>query len=148
LVVLRAEEPASVRPPEAAERRMRVGVQIGVLVMMAMVRRPPQRALLSRRASDAGEHELKDTTRAVRPVREIAMVSTRDAEHANGVHRRAEADRFPRDTGPERAQTRHVKTEERDTPDPFDAFAVRDRIVPNALGGCLHCRPIPANSNT
>jgi hypothetical protein len=53
---------------------------VGVLVMVAVMRRPPQRALLGRHAAQPGEHELEPARGLEGPVREVAMVATGDAE--------------------------------------------------------------------
>ena len=51
-------------------------------VVVPVVRRPPQHALLRRRRAHEGEDELEDTVRLVRPVTEVAVVAGGDADQA------------------------------------------------------------------
>ena len=56
-----ADNPAEVRPPKAfLHRRMNVPFLVAVLVMSAMMCRPPQRALLHCRSPKQRKHKLKD----------------------------------------------------------------------------------------
>ena len=57
-------EPADVAAPEpVAQRRMAVFLLVGVRMMMAMVRRPPERPALRRRCAEQREHELRGAAR-------------------------------------------------------------------------------------
>src|SRR3954464_8874486 len=68
-----AGNPADVRPPETVDmRRMRVGVFIGVLVMMPMMVGPPKRSALHGRAGKHRQEKLADARSLVSFVRKIA----------------------------------------------------------------------------
>ena len=69
VVVFVGENPADVRP-EKAEQRGRVQIQflVGIAVMVAMMGRPPQHALLRRRHGHEGDDELEDAASLKRPV--------------------------------------------------------------------------------
>jgi hypothetical protein len=77
---------------------MRVGRGIGVHMVVAMVRRPPQRAALHRRRAEQRERELHRARGAERAVREVAVVEAGDREHAQ----RVQAQRNPQGAEPTR----------------------------------------------
>src|SRR4051794_39060097 len=56
--VLVAQDPADVAPPKTALRRVNVALGVGELVMIAVMRGPPQRTLLGGRRTGEREHEL------------------------------------------------------------------------------------------
>jgi len=86
VVVAVGKNPADVRPPEAEERRrVQVLLQIGIPVMMAMMRRPPENALLRGRHGHPGDHKLKPAAGLERAVREIPVIAGGDEEHAHFV---------------------------------------------------------------
>ena len=97
-VVLARDDPAHVAPPEAVELgRVHVAGQVGVLVVRAVVRRPPDHALLRRSSSRArARSELHRAARAEAPVREVAVVPRRHAEHAHVVEDDREEEPLPR----------------------------------------------------
>ena len=80
---------------------------------MAMLRRPPQHALLRRRLRAEGQHELKHPPGAVGAMREVAVIAGADAENAQPVERRAKRDGLDRHAGPERGEAREVHQHER-----------------------------------
>ncbi|KAG1441034.1 hypothetical protein G6F57_018834 [Rhizopus arrhizus] len=83
------QEPAHVAPPEAmAGGRMQILFIVGVAVMVAMVRGPPQRSALHAGGPDDSEYELHRSRRLEGAMRKIAVVERGDREHAHGIERR------------------------------------------------------------
>ena len=68
---------------------MHVRLLVGMLVMMAMMPRPPEGASLRRGAGERRQHELKGAARAIRPVGKVAMIAAGDGKHPDRVRRRA-----------------------------------------------------------
>lgn len=64
---------------------VRIKIRVGVLVMRAMMRGPPQGASLRTCLRKEREHELECTTGFVRAMRKVAVKSTCHSEHANKV---------------------------------------------------------------
>jgi hypothetical protein len=95
-VVAAGHDPAHVAPPEAAlHGRVDVVGPIGPSVVVAMMGRPPERPLLRRRPAEEGEEELEPPVRPVRSVREVAVVTRRDTEHADQVAGEREREERP-----------------------------------------------------
>ena len=105
---------------------------VGVHVVMAMVRGPPQRPALHGGGAEHGKHELPATRRAERAMREVAVVEGGDREHAHCEEGDGEprCERAP--AGPDRAQAAEMQRDERDDPRPVDAARITARLV--ALG--------------
>ena len=68
---------------------MKVQFLIGMAVMVAMMRRPPQHALLRGAHGHECDYELKDAAGFKRAVRKIAMVSGGNEKHAHAEERQA-----------------------------------------------------------
>ena len=83
-------------------------------VMMAMLGRPPEHALLGRALGQEGEHELERAAGRVGAMREIAMIAGADGEHPQPIERDAERDRLPGDAGPDRRDAGEMHQHERD----------------------------------
>ena len=64
---------------------MRVGLLIGMAVVMAMVVGPPERPPLDGRGAEQGEQKLAAAGHPIRLVRKIAVEHPRDREHPNRV---------------------------------------------------------------
>jgi hypothetical protein len=62
-----------------------VFVLVGVHMVVAVVRGPPERAALRGRCAEQREDELRGAGRAERIVREVPMIEGRDREHAQRV---------------------------------------------------------------
>src|SRR4029079_82315 len=87
-------DPADVRVPETAQdRRVHVAFLVGVLVVPAVVGRPPEDALLRGGVGQDRHHQLERPRGLERPVREIAVVRDADPDHARDVE--AERERQP-----------------------------------------------------
>ena len=86
-------------PQEAVHARgVRVALGVGVLVVVAVVGRPPQRTALHAGGADAGEDELHGTRGTEGAVREVAVVEAGDGEHAQHVESRGDRERPVRET--------------------------------------------------
>jgi hypothetical protein len=68
---------------------MKIQFLIGVPVMMAMVRRPPQHALLRGTHGHEGNYELKHAAGFKGAMRKIAVISGGNEKHAHAEERQA-----------------------------------------------------------
>src|ERR1700737_2676595 len=68
---------------------MKVQFLIGVAMMMAMMRCPPQYALLSGAHGHERDYELEDAAGFKRAVRKIAMISSGNEKHTHAKERQA-----------------------------------------------------------
>jgi len=122
-----------VAPPEAVlARRMRILRGIGVAVVVAVVRGPPQGAALHATGADRREYELHQARGAECAVRKIAVVEAGQGEHPDRVQRRGHADSKPRCAHPEHRQARQVQTDEGSGTQPVHAIGMR--IVQGRVG--------------
>src|SRR6056297_1461077 len=96
-----AQKPAHVAPEQALARRMRIAVAIGLLVVTAVVSRPPQRPALRRAGADDCEHELDGPRRLEGSMRKVAMVERGDCKHSYQITEREYRNRHPRHANPE-----------------------------------------------
>ena len=78
-------------------------------MMHAMVRRPPQHALLARALRQHRHQELIEAVELVGAMAEVAVVARGDPEHAYGVHRRHQRDVRPAKTNKEDAKRGQVQ---------------------------------------
>jgi hypothetical protein len=84
-----------------------------MLVMMAVMRRPPEGALLRRRTAQKRQEKLKGPTGLVTAVGEIAMESPRDPKLASKKHESAQHRGLPVDPRPKYRETRKVNKDEK-----------------------------------
>src|SRR5437867_3536989 len=78
------EDPADVAVPEALVAwRMDVMLGVGMQVMMAVLGRPPQYALLGGALRQQGENELERAAGRVSAMREVAMITGANGKHAH-----------------------------------------------------------------
>jgi hypothetical protein len=96
---------------------------IGMLMMMPMMRRPPERTPLEGGTAYPRQDELKEAAGTVGPVGKVTMVSGCDPEHADYVRGEAKYKRFPGNARPERGDTSRVNAQKRDACYPVDAVA-------------------------
>jgi len=76
--------PADVRPEKSEERgRVQIQFLIGIPVMVAVMRRPPQHALLRGGRRDKRDYELEHAAGLERAVRKIAVVARGHEKHAH-----------------------------------------------------------------
>ncbi len=119
--VLVAENPARVAPPEALlHGRVDVLLLVRVAVVVAVVRRPPQHALLRGGGAHEGQDELEDAVRLVGPVGEVAVEARGNPPHAQQVE--PHAHRHIHGPGPhlEDEEAHEVHPDERDGREPVD----------------------------
>ena len=114
-LVFVGKHPADVRPVKALELGgMQVLVGVGMLVMMAVMGRPPERALLRRAAAEEGEEELERAAGLVAAMGKITVKRAGDAELADEEHERAEAGGLHVDPGPDHREAHEVHDNEHD----------------------------------
>ena len=131
---LAGQEPARMAPPEPAlVRRMRIGRGIGVAMMVAVVRGPPQRSTLHAGGADQREHELQHARGAEGAVREVAVVEAGDGEHPHCVQRDRHGHRDRRHPDPEHGDARQVQADEGHHAQPVDAVRL-PTVVAVGLG--------------
>jgi hypothetical protein len=124
-------------PPEAVLGwRMRVAAGVGMPVMIAMVRCPPQGPALHAGSSDGGEDELQHPRGLERAVRKVAVIKTGEREHAQRVQRHRHAYRKPRRTDPEHRQASQMQRNEGQCTQPVDAIGAR--FVQGLVGLRIH----------
>ena len=108
-LTIAGEEPPHVRPPEGAgQRRMKILLGVGVKVMSAVVRRPPERPFLVSRRRREGEQKLENPASLVRAVREEAMKPGGYREHSHDVQSQAGDDCHQADARPDGEQASHM----------------------------------------
>ena len=113
-IVAAGEDPADMGIEKAlVARGVDVRIRIGKQVVMAVLGRPPQHALLRGGLRDPGQHELEDAARLVAAMRKVAMIATRHAEHAEPVEADAQQGGLPGHAAPDRAETGEMGTDER-----------------------------------
>ena len=112
--VLVGENPSQVRPPETGGvRRVRIVRRVREAVMLAVMRRPPQRSLLERTTAEEGDEELHHSPHFVRAVSEITVIAGRDAEHAHEVKDPAKQQGGDIDAGEQDSEASDVQSDER-----------------------------------
>src|ERR1043166_3293470 len=84
--------------------RMYVAFGIGVQMMVPMLRRPPQDALLRRALRQDREHELKRPAGCVGTMRKVAMIAGADREDSYPVEGDADCDGLPGNPAPDRCE--------------------------------------------
>ncbi|MDT4868667.1 hypothetical protein FQZ97_1036470 [compost metagenome] len=126
---------------------MRVRGGVGMAMVVAVVRSPPQWAALHAGGADQREHELQHARRAERAVREVAVIEAGDREHAHGVERHCRDHRGRRYADPQHGHARKVHADEGDGTQPVDlagaacVFVIRHlRVEPATHGRQTACR--------
>lgn len=82
-------------------------------MVLAMMRRPPERPFLHGAASEAGDEELHYTAGLIRAMGKITMIAGGYAEHADEVANDAQKDGGDIDAGEQHRQASQVQTDER-----------------------------------
>ena len=107
-------DPAHVRPPEAVlPWRVRVRLLVRVLVVVPVVRRPPERAALDGRGAERAKQELHEPRGLEAPMREVAVVKPSDGEHPHEVERNRDSGGGPTPADPQDAKADGVKKNKR-----------------------------------
>jgi len=75
---------------------MRIALAVGEAMVAPVTARPPERAVLHRRAAEPAEDELEDAPRLERVVGEVAVVARGHAQRLEEVARDRETDDAPR----------------------------------------------------
>ena len=87
---------------------------VRVLVVVAVIGRPPEHALLGRRLSQQRQQELGHAGQPVGAMAEVAVEAGRDGEHPQVVGAEAEGDALPGEADGEDAEGRDMDEEEAD----------------------------------
>src|SRR5262249_44691575 len=99
------EDPSHMAVEEAlAPRRMHVARGVGMPMMMPMLGRPPEDALLGAGLGEQGEDELEQPAGGIGAVREVAVIACPDGEDAQPVQPQAERQVLPGDAEPDRGE--------------------------------------------
>jgi hypothetical protein len=113
LILAAGEDPADVTINKAeVARRMNVELRIGMEMVVAMVRRPPQHALLRRRLRNECENELKDPRGLIGAVGKVAMVASADGENSEPVKTNPDRHRLHGHAGPDRREASQMHDQE------------------------------------
>jgi hypothetical protein len=103
---LRAQDPPNVSPPHAVDTGwMNVFLSVRELMMMPVVRCPPDRALLGGGRADERENKLEPSTCLVASMREVSMIDTSNSEHSDSVEGETHRERYPAKACPEDQET-------------------------------------------
>src|SRR5215472_15113860 len=102
---------------------MQVLLPVGVSMMISMMGRPPERALLHCGAADPCQDELEPPIRPVRPVGEVTMVPSRNSEHADHIEAKTDQECPPAHGRPECGQRGDVNAKEGEALRPIDPIA-------------------------
>ena len=94
---------------------MDVVLGIGMKMMMAVLGRPPENALLGGGLGQEREQELERAARGVSPMRKVAVVTRADGEHPQPVESDGDRRRLPGHAGPNCGKAREVKEDEGDS---------------------------------
>src|SRR5712691_5973316 len=115
------------RPPEAEERgRVQVRFRVGVAVMVAVVRGPPQHALLRGGGGHDGDDELKRAAGLKGAMGKVAMVPGRDKKHPHVKQRQADNQVRPAKTQKKHGHTCQVNGKKRKRADQGDPCAIAE----------------------
>src|SRR3990167_6652979 len=122
--------------PEAVRhRRMQIGIAIRMLVMLPMMRRPPQRPALRRRIAEHGKHKLPDAVGLERAMRKITVIERRDREHAQPETGQTNHCRDRTPAHPYQADTSDMQKQKRRTTQPVPPIRTRRINGPMARSG-------------
>ena len=111
--------PADVGPEESLlPGRVDIGLLVGVGVMVAVDRRPPERAALHAEQAEETEEELDGAGGPVGLVAEIAVVDAGDEEHPHKVEKCAGRNGDGAPSHPDHAEAAEVENGKRDEPAP------------------------------
>jgi hypothetical protein len=99
---LSAQHPSYVSPPQSIEPRwMDILFGVGMLVVMSVVRGPPNRAFLRRCGSEKRQHKLEPTARLIASVREVSVIDPCNGEHPHDIEDKAHGNRCPAYSDPQ-----------------------------------------------
>ena len=142
-IVLPGENPADMGIEEAAVTRgVNVVLRVGMDVVVAVLGRPPQHALLGGALREAGEDELECPTRGEGAVRKIAMVGRADGEDPHGIEREADPQRGGAHARPDGGETGEVDQHERNGGGVEDVVVIVVGVRFVGHGHPLRCRQI------
>ena len=116
-VVPLREDPAHVAVEKTGvARRVHVVFGVGMQMMVAMLGRPPQHALLQRALARDGKDELEDAAGRIGAMGEVAVIAGADREDAAPIERDAENDRLARSRRSRSPQNRRDAPAQREWP--------------------------------
>lgn len=100
---------------------------VGVAVVMAMMRCPPQRAALNRGIAHGGKNKLPEPIGFKRIVGEITMVKSGNGKHADKIKPGGRQNGKPAPPHPDDPQTHQVQYHKWNNPKPIDFFDLSAR---------------------
>ena len=119
--VFPGREPAGVAPEQAVlHRRVAIFGHVGLTVMVAMVCCPPEGVSLGRGVPQNGEEKLHGAGGAECPVREIAVIKSRDGKHADQIEAEAYSDCYGAPADEENPQATRLEGKVGRDPQPLD----------------------------
>ena len=114
-IILIGKNPADMRPPEAEERGgMEIVFLVGVAVVMPVMSSPPENAFLRGGHGHPGDDELKPAAGLKGAVREVAVVTGSNKEHAHFVQKDAGDQIGPLELKEKDAEGREMNEKKRD----------------------------------
>ncbi len=117
-------QPADVAPPETVARRgVRILIGVGEAMVVAVMGGPPQGAALDGGVAEHRKDELPETVGLISLVRKIAVVESRDGEHANEIEHQRGRHRDPTPPHPDHPQAHGVQNDEGGNPQPLHPVA-------------------------
>src|SRR5262249_34519965 len=135
----RRQEPAEVTPQNSLlPRRMQVFRTVGMNMVKTMVRRPPHRPALDRRATGPPAQKMPDEPALERAELEVTAMERRQCEDAQSIEERRNADRSPTPPDPDDAQAHQVDDRIRNHARPIETFI---RLVDRHARGLLGKKP-------
>jgi len=102
---------------------MRVFIGIGEAVMVAVMGGPPERSALDGGIAENREDELPEAAGLIRLVGKIAVIETRDGEHAHEIEHQRGRRRDPAPPHPDDPEAHGVQNDEGGNPQPFHPVA-------------------------
>ncbi len=129
-----AGDPADVRPKETAlDRRVGVRLVVRMLMVVAMMSRPPKRSALDGRGSPEREYELRWARGFESPVREVSVIKTGDGEHPDEIEHGGRDGSDPTDAHPNHPQAAKMEKRKGNDSDPIKPVRQRTPVLDSSI---------------
>ena len=117
-----AGDPANVRPQKTVDvGRMRILWFVGVLVVMPVMVRPPQRSALNRGAGPECEEKLAEAGGVVGFMGKVPVKNARNRKHPHHIQGRRRPNGEPAPADPDHTETAEMQHDKRNAADEVDA---------------------------